>query len=236
MINLEFMKQAADKAGFTLTSENINKLDRYADLLVEWNSKINLTTIVEPDEIVIKHYIDSFLLLNHMKIENGTSLIDVGAGAGFPSLPCKILEDTISLTMLDSLNKRINFLNEVVSVLGIKADCIHGRAEELGHQTYLREQFDYACARAVAHLRELAEYCLPFVKVGGSFIALKGFEIEAEIAEANSAIHLLGGKVVEVKKYTLEDESKRAIVVIKKISQMPPKYPRNYGRMKKKPL
>ncbi len=138
--------------------------------------------------------------------------------------------------MLDSLNKRVNFLNEVVNSIHVKANCIHGRAEECAKELSMREQFDVATARAVAHLRELSEFCLPFVKKGGYFVALKGYEIETEIDESKAAIYALGGKIVEVKKYELQDSSKRAIVVIKKISQTPTKYPRSYGKMKKSPI
>lgn len=236
MINSEFLKKSAKKCGFILNENQLEKLDRYAELLVEWNEKINLTAIVEPDEIVNKHFVDSFLLLNHITVEDGTKLIDVGTGAGFPSLPCKIINNKIELTMLDSLNKRINFLNEVVNAIGVTAKCIHGRAEEAAKEPSMREQFDIATARAVAHLRELSEFCLPFVKKDGYFVALKGYEIEQELDESKAAIYALGGKVVEVKKYELQDTSKRAIVVIKKISQTPTKYPRSFGKMKKSPI
>lgn len=236
MLNLEFLKKSALDVGFKLDDEQLNKLDIYASLLVEWNQKMNLTSIIEPDEIVIKHFIDSFLLLKHINIDQKLDMIDVGTGAGFPSLPCKIINDNINLTMLDSLNKRINFLNEVVNKTNIKAECIHSRAENAGNNFVYREKYDIATARAVAHLRELSEYCLPFVKKGGYFIALKGYEIEEEINEAKAAIYKLGGKIVDVKKYELQDTSKRAIVIIKKISQTPTKYPRSYAKMKKEPI
>ncbi|WMJ21780.1 16S rRNA (guanine(527)-N(7))-methyltransferase RsmG [Paludicola sp. MB14-C6] len=236
MLNLELLKNEACDIGYLLSDEQLLKLDQYAQLLVEWNEKINLTAITEPDDIVMKHFIDSFLLLNHIQTKEPFSLIDVGTGAGFPSLPCKIICDSMQLTMLDSLNKRINFLNEVVQNVGVKAQCIHGRAEESGKQPELREKFTYATARAVAHLRELSEYCLPFVKVGGYFVALKGFEIEEELEEAKAAIKVLGGQIVDVKKYELKDSGKRAIVVVKKISQTPTKYPRSFGKMKKQPI
>lgn len=236
MLNLELLKNEAEAIGYSLSQEHLTKLDTYAKLLVEWNEKINLTAIVEPDEIVMKHFVDSFLLLNHIVIDKPFRLIDVGTGAGFPSLPCKIICDSMQLTMLDSLNKRIHFLNEVANEVGVRADCVHGRAEETGKLPDYREQFDYATARAVAHLRELSEYCLPFVKIGGTFVALKGYEIETELDEAKSAIKALGGQIVDVKKYELKDSGKRAIVTIKKISQTPTKYPRSFGKMKKQPI
>lgn len=236
MLNLDFLKQAAEKENILLNEDMCQKLDCYASLLVEWNEKINLTAITQPDEIIVKHFVDSLLLLKHLDLSKQISLIDVGTGAGFPSLPCKIAADNISLTMLDSLNKRINFLNEVIKQVDLSANCIHARAEEGGQKPELRERFDYATARAVAHLRELSEYCLPFVKVGGYFIALKGYEIEDELDEAKKAINILGGSVEDIMKYTLEDGSKRAIVKIKKISQTPTKYPRISGKIRKQPL
>lgn len=236
MINLDLLKQEAEAIGFHLTETQLQKLDKYAALLVEWNEKINLTAITEPDEIVMKHFIDSFLLLNHVEHEKPFSLIDVGTGAGFPSLPCKIICDSMELIMLDSLNKRINFLNEVIAQVNVNAKAIHGRAEECGNQPHLREQFDYATARAVAHLRGLSEYCLPYVKVGGTFVALKGYEIEQELEEAKPAIKALGGKVIDVVKYEIHDSGKRAIVLIKKISQTPTKYPRSFAKIKKQPI
>lgn len=238
MIEKDFLKKAIERIEIAVSDDMLIKLEQYARLLVEWNEKINLTAITEPREIAIKHFADSLLLLKHLTIEGGNSisLIDVGTGAGFPSLPCAICEERIKLTLLDSLNKRIGFLNEVVCTVGVKAECIHGRAEECGREASLREQFDYSTARAVAHLRELSEFCLPFVKVGGCFIALKGYEIEQEIEESKAAIKALGGELQEVCKYELEDSSKRAIVIIKKISQTSTNYPRPFGKMKKQPI
>lgn len=234
MINRELLISSSAQQGFTISNEVADRLDKYASLLVEWNEKVNLTAITEPDEIAIKHFVDSLLLLNHIKPD--ASLIDVGTGAGFPSLPCKIYSDTLKLTMLDSLNKRINFLNEVCGELGVVSTNIHARAEEAGQTAICREKYDVATARAVAHLRELSEYCLPFVKVGGLFVALKGYEIEQELDEAQNAITTLGGKVKEVAKYELTGGNKRAIVVIEKVKPTPQEYPRNKGRMNKKPL
>lgn len=232
----DLMEQSAQYAKISLSTNQLEAFQKYGDLLLEWNKKINLTAIVEPSEVVIKHFIDSLLLLDYLPKNEGIRLIDVGTGAGFPGIPCKILREDIRLTLLDSLNKRIKFLDEVTSSLNISSSNVHGRAEELGVKVEFREQFDVATARAVAHLRELAEYCLPLVKVSGYFIALKGFEIEDEIGEATHAITQLGGKIEEVYKYELEDNSKRAMVIIKKISQTPTKFPRMYGKMKKQPL
>lgn len=235
MIDREYLKQAASRAGFELDELMLEKLDCYAEMLIDWNKNVNLTAITDPKEIVIKHFVDSFLLLNHIEYRN-SSIIDVGAGAGFPTLPCKIVQEDLQITMLDSLNKRISFLDAVCEKLKERAKAVHGRAEEQGREAQYREKFDVATARAVAHLRELTEYCLPFVKVGGFFVALKGYEIEQELEESTNAIKLLGGEIEGVYKYELEDSSRRAIICIKKISRTPDIYPRNKGRMIKKPL
>lgn len=234
MINKDELQNIVKKYNFELTDSQLEKFDTYAQTLVEWNEKINLTAITEPTDICVKHFFDSLLLLDAIDIPQNSTMIDVGTGAGFPSVPCKIIRDDIQLTLLDSLNKRINFLSELSKNLEIYTTCIHSRAEDGGKQKNLREQFDFATARAVAHLRELSEYCLPFVKVGGYFVALKGYEIEEELEEAKKAIKLLGGQIVDVKKY--EEENKRSIIIIKKISQTPPKYPRMSAKIKKQPI
>lgn len=236
MIDQTYMKGLAEDAGIVLSPDQLEKLDQYAGLLAEWNEKINLTAILEPQEIAVKHFLDSLLFLNYAKPEEGASLIDVGTGAGFPSVPCKIARPDLRLTLLDSLNKRIVFLEELTSALGVTANCIHARAEEAGRLPALREQYDHATARAVAHLRELSEYCLPFVKSGGLFTALKGGDVEQELEEAKPAIKLLGGQVEAVHCYTLPDGSRRTAILIRKRSQTPTKYPRPSGKIKKQPL
>lgn len=236
MIPREYLQETAKGYGFSLEENDLAKLDRYAEYLVEWNEKINLTAITEPKEICLKHFLDSFLLLDAVEVPESASLIDVGTGAGFPSVPCKILRRDLKLTLLDSLQKRIRFLTGLSETLGLETACVHGRAEEEGKKPAMREQFDFATARAVAHLRELSEYCLPFVKLGGYFVALKGYDIEEELEEAQKAIRLLGGKIEAVKKYELPEGNRRAIVLIKKISQTPTKYPRIAAKMKKQPI
>lgn len=236
MIPKEYLQQIFHDYHFSLTSEQVLSFDQYAGLLTEWNEKINLTSILQPKEICIKHFLDSVLLLDAVGgMEKGT-LIDVGTGAGFPSVPCKIIRPELKVTLLDSLQKRIHFLSVLSDELGQDNHCVHGRAEELGRKAEYREQFDFATARAVAHLRELSEYCLPFVKTGGCFAALKGYEIEEELEESKKAIRVLGGEIQEVRRYSLPEGNKRAIVVIKKISQTPTKYPRNAGKMRKQPI
>jgi 16S rRNA (guanine(527)-N(7))-methyltransferase RsmG len=237
MIPMDYLKEQAQAFSFSLNDEKLCQFDRYAELLCEWNEKINLTSITEPNEIVIKHFLDSILLLDGDLVGQGSALIDVGTGAGFPSIPCKIVRPDLTVTLLDSLQKRIRFLDTVVQELSLSdVESVHGRAEDMGRLLEYREQYDIATARAVAHLRELSEYCLPFVKVGGCFIALKGYEVEQELEEAKKAISLMGGAVEAVKKYELPQENRRAIVVIRKKSQTPTKYPRMAAKMKKQPL
>ncbi len=236
MIRTEYMREIGEKAGFSLSGEVLSQLDSYARLLVEWNGKMNLTAITEPDGIAVRHFLDSLLLLSAAKPKEGAAFIDVGTGAGFPGIPCKLVRQDLRLTLLDSLQKRIGFLEAALSALGIEASCVHARAEEAGRTPAFRESFDLASARAVARLRELCEYCLPFVRVGGLFAAMKGGDCGEELSETESAVQLLGGSVEDVKKYLLPDGSKRAIILIRKISQTPTKYPRPFAKMKKHPL
>lgn len=237
MIDKEYLKESANLFEFELDDETLNMFDSYASLLVEWNAKVNLTAIVEPKEIVIKHFVDSLLLLKAVEIPQNGILIDVGAGAGFPSLPCKLYRRDLDITLLDGLNKRINFLSQVVDTLGIRGvTLLHGRAEDEGKRFSMREKFDVASARAVAKLTELCEYCLPYVKEGGYFAALKGFDVDDELEAAKGAIAILGGKTEKVLKFELPDGSKRSVVVVKKISQTPTKYPRSQGKINKQPL
>lgn len=236
MLPLEFIKSEARKLEIDLSAEALGKMDIYASELVEWSEKINLTAIKEPDEMAVKHYIDSLTILSALELKQGAGVIDIGTGAGFPGLVLKIARPDIELTLLDSLNKRILYLNDVLSKLQIGATTIHGRAEEKGKTPELREKFDLAAARAVASLSALAEYCLPFVKVGGIFAAMKGPDVEAELQLAIPAIEMLGGEVSGVKHITLPDYSGRSIVIIKKISHTPTEYPRQGTKITKKPL
>ena len=219
--------------GLTLTAEVYDKLRIYSDFLVEYNENVNLTAITEPKEILRKHFIDSILLTKYAEIPGNSSFIDVGTGAGFPSVPLKIFRPDIKLTLLDSLNKRIDFLRQLCERLEIEAEFIHGRAEDVSKKPEYRESFDFATARAVANMALLSELCIPFVKECGSFIAMKG--PNEDISLGYNAVQLLGGSVVKTVDYDLFDE-KRKIVIVKKISQTPPKYPRNSSQIKKKTL
>lgn len=236
MIDTQFLQEIAAADDIILSESALAQFDLYAQLLVEWNEKINLTAITQPEAIVIRHFYDSLLPLTCVNLPKKGRLIDVGTGAGFPGIPIKLVREDVRLTLLDSLNKRVNFLQEVCTALSVEADCIHARAEEAGQDAALREQFDLATARAVSRLRELSEYCLPFVKAGGYFAALKGPDAEEELAEALPAIRLLGGEVEEVCPFSLPDGSSRNIIVIKKISQTPSKFPRPAAKMKKQPI
>jgi len=234
----DILAQAAAEYGVTLAANQLEAMDRYYQLLVEWNEKINLTTITEPQEVAVKHMVDSLSCYQSEIFTPGVSVIDVGTGAGFPGLPLKILQNDIELTLMDSLNKRLNFLREVIAALALeKVTTIHARAEEGGKNKQYREQYQISVSRAVARLNVLCELCLPFVKVGGYFIALKGAQYEEEAKEGAKAIKLLGGRIEEIKPVKLPGlTDKRAVIYIKKIANTPPGYPRKAGTPEKKPI
>lgn len=236
MIDKKNFTEEFEKLGVSVSDRQFEKFDKYAEMLVSYNEKVNLTALTSPEDIAEKHFIDSILPFLHFSLKKDASVIDVGTGAGFPSCPLKIVREDIALTLVDSLNKRVNFLNMLSQNLSLDAKCIHARAEELGKDLDYREKFDIATARAVANLPMLCEYCLPFVKVGGYFAALKGSRGADEAKEAYTAIKTLGGKLQEVYEYSLPSGDNRTLIIIKKISQTPPKYPRNKGLMTKKPL
>ncbi len=225
-----------ETAGFSITQEQYEAFAIYASLLVEWNNKMNLTAITQPFEIAEKHFLDSLLLLRHVSIPEGGSFIDVGCGAGFPSMPIKIVRPDIALTQLDSLKKRLTFLQAVHDALGIQVQLVHARAEEAAHRNEYRECYDVATARAVAELNVLAEYCLPYVRVGGVFAAMKGPGAEQELDAALPAIKLLGGEVETVENDVLPSAGSRTVIVVRKTSHVSTKYPRNSGKINKKPL
>ncbi len=222
-----------DKYGLELSNEKYDKFNKYAEFLVEYNKNVNLTAITDPEGILIKHFIDSALLLKYVDIPEKSSIIDVGTGAGFPSVPLKIMRPDIKITLLDSLAKRITFLEKLCEIIEVDAEFIHGRAEDIAKMSEYREKFDFSCARAVANLSVLSEYCIPFVKIGGTFISMKG--PTENLQESDNAIAVLGGNISEINSYALEGDS-RVIVEIKKISHTPTKYPRNSSQIKKKSL
>lgn len=233
---MESLKAMAGEIGISLSSDMINQFDKYSHFLLEYNEKINLTAITDPAEIERKHFLDSLYLLKEMDFPSNASLIDVGTGAGFPGLPLKIVRNDIHLTLLDSLNKRLIFLEQLSQMLGQDNQLVHGRAEQMSHEIAYRESFDIATARAVASLSALCEYCLPYVKVGGVFAAYKGPDIENEAGYAKRAISLLGGELSIIKEYELPGGDKRTLVLIKKIGKTPKEYPRRGTKIAKQPL
>lgn len=236
MIDKKNFTEELEMLGVSVSDRQFGRFDKYAEMLVSYNEKVNLTALTAPEDIAEKHFIDSILPFLHFSLKKNASVIDVGTGAGFPSCPLKIVREDIALTLVDSLNKRVNFLKMLSDELSLDAKCIHARAEELGKDLDYREKFDIATARAVANLPILCEYCMPFVKIGGYFIALKGSRGTEEAKEAYTSIKTLGGKLEKVCEYSLPSGDSRTLIVIKKISQTPSKYPRNKGVMTKKPL
>ncbi len=224
--------------GLALSERQAEQLIRYYEMLVKWNQVMNLTAITEFGDVMKKHFTDSLSLVKAYDMKGASSLIDVGTGAGFPGLVLKIAFPGCRVTLLDSLNKRIQFLNAVIKELGLTdVEAIHGRAEDLARQGELRESFDLCVSRAVANLATLSEYCLPFVKKGGFFISYKSEKISEEMAEAENAIVLLGGKAEEKKEFLLPDSDiYRCLFVIKKVRETPKKYPRKAGLPGKEPL
>lgn len=226
--------------GLSATEEQFCQFDQFTSLMLEWNEKINLTAITEPEEIMTKHYLDSLVPLvyqekYHLDLHKA---FDLGTGAGFPGMPLKIMRPEAFFTLADSLNKRVNYLQTVIGELGLKnVEAIHGRAEELGQDRSYREQYSVVFSRAVAAAGVLAEYCLPFVKVGGHFVALKGPEIEEELNAGKKAIRELGGRIIGVEVFELPlIRDPRTLVVIEKQASTPAKYPRRAGLPAKKPI
>lgn len=228
-------KEEVSKYNININDSMLNKLEGYFSFLVSYNEHTNLTAITEHDEVYIKHFLDSMLLSVSYDLSNKT-LCDVGAGAGFPSVPCAIINESISVDIVDSLNKRINFLNELIEKIDIhNVKAYHSRAEEWVIDK--RESYDIVSARAVARLNILAELCMPLVKVGGVFIAMKSKEYEEELKEALQAISTLGGEVVEIKHYNLPyDMGDRNIIIIKKVKECSKKYPRSFAKIKQNPI
>ena len=237
MNKLEFNNDLIKKAnsiGIEISQKQAEQFYKYMELLLEWNEKMNLTAITEPEEVILKHFIDSLTIIPYLK--EADTVLDIGTGAGFPGIPLKILEENKKFTLLDSLNKRIIFLQTVINELELKnIQAIHGRAEEFVSKE--RETYNIVTSRAVARLNVLLEYMLPFVKIGGRCICMKSFEIEEELKEAKKAIEILGGEIEKIDEITLPNtDIKRKIVVIKKVKNTPSKYPRKAGTSAKEPI
>lgn len=235
-ISKSLLKEKAALYGAELDEKALERFDTYARLLVEWNEKINLTAITEPDEIVIKHFVDSLSIFSAVEIPEGARVIDVGTGAGFPGVAMLIARPDLDITLMDSTNKKLNVIRDILENIGLEANVVHKRAEEAGQSKDFRESYDFATARAVSNLRDLSEFCLPFVKVGGTFVSMKSAKADEEIEEGKKAISVLGGRIKEKKSFNLEDAGERTVILIEKSSSTPAKYPRPSAKMAKNPI
>ncbi|ERJ12549.1 16S rRNA (guanine(527)-N(7))-methyltransferase RsmG [Haloplasma contractile] len=235
-MNKQQFIQELEKDNITISQEQILLLDQYYEHLIEWNKKMNLTSIIDKEEVYLKHFYDSITLVINADLRQGSTICDIGAGAGFPSIPVKIVRPDLKITIVDSLNKRITFVNYVIKELGLTdIEAKHDRAES--HAERYREHYDYVTARAVARLSILSELCIPLVREGGHFIAMKGQTGEEELKEATTAYKTLGTNIKSSHIFELPFQGgTRTIIIFKKIKKTPKKYPRNYGKIKKKPL
>ena len=232
----EIMLEKSKNMKFHFSVEQTEQFFEYMNLLIEWNEKMNLTAITDPEEIILKHFIDSITILED--IEDNAKIVDVGTGAGFPGIPLSIMNQTLKITLVDSLNKRLIFLQEVVNKLNLKnIEIIHARAEEFGQNKKYREKFDIATSRAVANLSTLSEYLIPLVKIDGKIISMKASGAQEEINEAKKAIEILGGKIENIKEFNLpQSDIGRTVIIIRKEKQTPNKYPRKPGTPSKEPI
>lgn len=236
MLNKDLLYNTIKPFEITVDEDAFSRLDTFAEMLIETNKSFNLTAIKEPDDVTVKHFADCLSIFKYVDIPENAKIIDVGTGAGFPGLVLKLYRPDIQMTFLDSTKKRLGFIENVLNECGIKGDILHMRAEEAAQLAKYREKYDFATARAVAALPVLSEYCLPFVKVGGSFVSMKSAESNEEISEAKKAINILGGKIEEDILFDLVENMPRRIIRIKKNSQTPTKYPRPSAQISKKPL
>lgn len=232
------LENALNNLSIPYSADTIDKFERYMERIIEWNDKVNLTAITEREEFIKKHFIDSVLCYSFPEMIKANSLIDVGTGAGFPGVPLALLYPEKKFILMDSLNKRLKIIDEICTDLKINnVITLHGRAEDLGKNKVHREKYDICVSRAVANLATLSEYCLPFIKVGGAFLAYKGMKAEEEIKDANKAIQLLGGKLIDERKVHLaEFDLEHNIIVIEKNKNTPAKFPRKAGTPSKEPL
>ncbi len=229
-------RNSMNSIGIELTDSQLNAFETYYDMLIDRNKVMNLTAITEFDEVMDKHFLDSVYLFRSIKLEADYKLIDIGTGAGFPGIPLKIVFPELKITLLDSLNKRVGFLNDLIEELNLNnIEAIHGRAEDIARDKAYRASYDIAVSRAVANLSTLSEYCLPFVKIGGKFVSYKSGDCADEVDNAKAAIHLLGGKINKIDEFSYSNNS-RSFIVIDKVMNTSNKYPRKAGLPSKKPL
>lgn len=229
-------RNSMNSIGIELTDSQLDAFETYYDMLIDRNKVMNLTAITEFDEVMDKHFLDSVYLFRSIKLEADYKLIDIGTGAGFPGIPLKIVFPELKITLLDSLNKRVGFLNDVIEELNLNdIEAIHGRAEDIARNKAYRASYDIAVSRAVANLSTLSEYCLPFVKIGGKFVSYKSGDCADEVDNAKAAIHLLGGKINKIDEFSYSNNS-RSFIVIDKVMNTSNKYPRKAGLPSKKPL
>lgn len=235
---IEQLEEGIRQLGLNLSTDQLNQFITYYEILVEWNQVMNLTAITEFDEVVQKHFVDSLSIVKAVDMKEKLNIIDIGTGAGFPGIPIKIAFPHVEVVLLDSLNKRIQFLNEVIQTLQLKGiRAVHGRAEDFSRNKEYREVFDLGVSRAVANLASLAEYCMPYVKVGGTFLPYKSGKIEEELEQSKKAIHVLGGKIEDKVLFQLPNSDiERAFVKIKKVQSTPKSYPRKAGMPTKSPI
>lgn len=229
-------RNSMNSIGIELTNSQLNAFETYYDMLIDRNKEMNLTAITEFDEVMDKHFLDSVYLFRSIELKADYKLIDIGTGAGFPGIPLKIVFPELKITLLDSLNKRVGFLNDVIDELNLNdIEAIHGRAEDIARDKTYRASYDIAVSRAVANLSTLSEYCLPFVKIGGKFVSYKSGDCADEVDNAKAAIHLLGGKINKIDEFSYSNNS-RSFIVIDKVMNTSNKYPRKAGLPSKKPL
>lgn len=240
-MNINFnnkLAMVAEKANIEIAPSELEKFNIYFSMLIDWNENINLTAITDMNGVIEKHFVDSLLISKVFSIDNISNIIDIGTGAGFPGVPLKIMYNHLDVVLLDSLRKRLNFLDHVILKLGLEnISCVHARVEQLGKDKIYREKFELVVSRAVAYLPVLLEYSLPMVKENCHFISYKGAEVDQELADSNRALKELGGEVIDIKKFKLpESGDTRSLVIIKKIKETPLKYPRKPGIPAKKPI
>lgn len=236
LLNKELLLKVTENYNINIDSLSFERLNKYTEMLVETNKRFNLTAITEPDDITLKHFADSLSVFKYAEFPEGASVIDVGTGAGFPGLVMLLVRPDLKVTFLDGTKKKLSFIESVLFETGVEGKILHGRAEEMGKKAEYREKYDFATARAVANLTSLSEYCLPFVKVGGNFVSMKSASSDEEIAEAEKAISVLGGEIKTDNVFNLVENTPRRIIIIRKKSQTPIKYPRASAKIAKSPI